>query len=470
MYTGHPLESIPEPPKIPPGGQIMNSLTGDLLIIFFLILLNGFFSAAEIAVISLRKSRLKAILEGGDKRAGIIDRLQSDPDTFFATVQIGVTLVGTFASVFGGARLVEHVAPLIRMIPFPVVSGLADEISLVLLVLAISYTSLVLGELVPKSLALSYAEKVALVVAYPLQFFSNVFYIFTQFLTFSSNLLLRFFKDRTSFSESRLVHDEIRHLLEEGVRSGDIEHSEHEIIENVLEINETTAREVMVPRVDVRAISVDLAEEELPGLLENTYSRLPVFHESLDHVVGILHLKDLIRHYSRNDRKLSIRELVRPAFFVPETMKIGKILKEMQKKKSHMAVVVDEFGGTAGLLTMEDILEEIVGEIQDVTEKPEDVEIYPTGDGGYLVAGSCSISDFNAYFHSTIPESDSYTSIAGYVLHLVGRFPEVGESIASEPFEFRLEKRVRQKMVQFRIKVREEAPEKADLPRTNGDS
>ena len=412
----------------------------------------------------MRKSRIKSIMEEGDRRAGIIDRLQSDPDTFFATVQIGVTLVGTFVSVFGGARLVPHLSPLIQSIPLPSIHGFADEVSLILLVLAISYTSLVLGELVPKSLALSYAEKVGLFVAYPLQVFSNIFYFFTQFLTFSSNLILRFFKDRTSFSESRLVHDEIRHLLEEGLKSGDIEHSEHEIIENVLEFNETIAKEVMVPRVDVRAISVDAGEDDLRALLENTYSRLPVFHENLDHVVGILHMKDLIRHYSRGgDRGVSIAELVRPAFFVPETMKIGRILKEMQKKKNHMAVVVDEFGGTSGLLTMEDILEEIVGEIQDVTEKPEDVEIYPTGDGGYLVAGGCNISDFNSYFTSSIPESDAYTSVAGYVLNLLGRFPEVGEPIVSDNFEFKLEKRVRQKMVQFRVRIQE-----ADLEESGG--
>lgn len=429
----------------------MGSTTLDFLVILILILINGFFAGAEIALISIRKGRVKALLEEGNARAKIISRLQADPDRLFATVQVGVTLVGTIASVFGGASFKEKLEPLLATVPVPFIQDFSEEISFVIVVVSITYMSLVLGELVPKSLALNYSERVAMLVAYPLQVFNRFVYWFTRFLTFSSNLLLRPFKDRTSFSETRLLAEEIKHLLEEGVRHGTIAHTEHEIIENVLEINDTAAREVMVPRVDIKAISVDASEDEVRKAVDSLYSRLPVFGEGLDNIIGILHMKDLMRCLARNE-VYQLSRLARPAYFVPESMKIGKILQEMQKRKTHMAIVVDEYGGTAGLLTMEDILEEIVGEIQDVTEIPDEDEFMPLPDGSYLVSGSCGISDFNEFMKEGLPEADSYTSVAGFVIEQIGRFPEVGEKIVSGNLSFELVKRVRQKMVQFRVR------------------
>ncbi|MEQ8351622.1 MAG: hemolysin family protein [Leptospiraceae bacterium] len=436
----------------------MGNTTLDFLIILILILINGFFAAAEIALISIRKGRVKALMEEGNARAKIISRLQGDPDRLFATVQVGVTLVGAIVGVFGGSSFKEKLEPLISQIPYPLIQNFSEQISFVIVVFCITYLSLVVGELVPKSLALNYSERVAMMVAYPLQVFNRFVYWFTRFLTFSSNLLLRPFKDRTSFSETRLLAEEIKHLLEEGVRHGTIAHSEHEIIENVLEINDTAAREVMVPRVDIKAISVDAGEDEVRKAVDSLYSRLPVFGEGLDNIIGILHMKDLMRCLARQE-VYQLSRLARPAYFVPESMKIGKILQEMQKRKTHMAIVVDEYGGTAGLLTMEDILEEIVGEIQDVTEIPDEDEFMPLPDGSFLVSGSCGISDFNEFMQEGVPEADSYTSVAGFVIEQIGRFPEVGEKIVSGNLSFELVKRVRQKMVQFRVRRLEPTPE-----------
>jgi putative hemolysin len=427
----------------------------DLIVIFFLILLNGFFAGAEISIISIRSSLLKALIEKGDPRAGILTKFKTNPDRFFATVQIGVTIVGTVASAYGGVTLVPHVVPMINRIPFPIVQELSYEIAFVLLVFGISYTSLVLGELVPKSIALHYSQRFALFVAFPLHFFSLIFSSFTRVLTMSSNLILKPFKDRTSFSETRLLAEEIRHLLEEGVKAGTIESIEHEIIENVLEVNETSAREIMIPRVDIDAVPVDADEEHINKLIDFYYSRIPVYSSSLDHVIGILHIKDVMRVMARKG-KIVLSELVRPAYFVPETMKIGNILQEMQKRKSHMAIVVDEYGGTAGLLTMEDILEEIIGEIQDVTEYPDSEDVSSLPDGSFMVSGSCSISDFNEAFDNDLPESDSYTSVAGYIIEVTGRFPEVGEITETNDYEFELVKRVRQKLVQFLVRKKKE--------------
>lgn len=429
----------------------MGPFTTDLALILFLVLLNGFFSGSEIAIISVKKSRLLALADEGDRRARLLLHLKSVPDSFFATVQIGVTLVGTLASVYGGARMLGHIMPLLQGVTPPDLLPYAEEAALGGLVLALSYLSLVFGELIPKSLALHYAERFALAVAFPLHLFSRVFYAFTVFLTFSSNVILRLFKDRTSFSETRLLEEEIRVMLEEGVKAGTIDRSEHEIMENVFELNDTSAREIMAPRVDIEAVDIDARGAELDRVLELPYSRVPIFRESLDHIVGILHVKDFMRA-RLNNPEAGLADLSRPAYYVPESMKIDKILKEMQKRRIHMAIVVDEYGGTAGLLTMEDILEEIVGDIQDITEDPDQDEIVKIGENAYHVAGSCAIADFNEYFgDNSIPESETYNSIAGYVIEKTGRFPEVGEPIRLGGFAFELLKRVRQKLVQFRI-------------------
>lgn len=423
----------------------------ELSIIAVLILLNGFFSASEIAMISIKKGRVKSLVEDGDARARIVQALQQNPDRLFATVQVGVTLVGTIASVYGGASLIGPTEALLQASGIPVLGAFAREVAFVLVVVSLTYLSIVVGELVPKSLALNFSERVALNVAYPLNFMNRVFFLFTRVLTGTSNILLRPFKDQTSFSETRLLAEEILHLLEEGVKHGSIESTEHEIIENVLDMNETDARDVMVPRVEMRAMSVDADDDEVRRALDLLHSRIPVYKDNLDNIVGILHIKDLMRSLSRKERP-PLSKVTRPAYFVPETMKIGKILKEMQKRRCHIAIVVDEFGGTAGLLTLEDILEEIVGEIQDATEFHEESEILRISDSMLFVSGSCNISDFNDFAQKdVIPESDAYTTVAGFIIDEIGRFPEVGESWTVKGHRFELIKRIRQKLVQFKV-------------------
>lgn len=438
-----------------------------ILIILGMILLNGFFAGSEIAIISLRKARVKMLLEQGDPRAKTVQGLQSSPERFFATVQVGITVLGTLMSMYGAEQYADELAPVLAgwLAPVPLLADYSLQISLGILVVIFSYLMLVLGDLAPKSLGHRYAEKFALAAAGPLLAFSRVFQVFIRISTWSANIVLWPFKDRTSFSETKLLPEEILQLLEEGVKTGSIAHSEHEIIENVLEFKDTVAREVMIPRVDMKAVDVESSPEDAAvSLLDQFHSRLPVFSDNLDHIVGILHIKDLMKARARGDR-YTLSTLARPAFFVPETMKIGDILKEMQKRKTHMAIVVDEYGGTSGLLTMEDILEEIVGEIEEVTEQSaQGIESLP--DGSYLVPGGCSIPDFNEYFDAMLEESDAYTSVAGYLIHKAGRFPEVGETMTAESMQFELVRRVRQKLVQFRVTRVEPAPTAVDESKT----
>lgn len=434
----------------------------DLIILILLSLANGFFSASEIALISIRKGRLKTLIEKKVKSAQLIVELQKDPNRLFATVQVGVTLIGTITSVFGGATLVGQLTIFIKSLGMSnLITLFAEEISFVIIVLLITYLQIVIGELVPKSLALHYSEEVAQLVIYPLTFFNKFFYFLSEILIFSSNLLLKPFKDKTSFSETKLLAEEIMHLLEEGVKVGTIESSEHEMIENILEMNDTDAREVMVPRVDMVALPVDATKEEIIKAMESMYSRIPVYKENLDNIIGILHIKDLIRTYwkensyiGKDNQFISLSKLIRPPYFVPEGMKIGKILKEMQKRKTHMAIVVDEFGGTAGLLTLEDILEEIVGDIEDITEvsNNDEKDIIKLGKDVFLVSGSCNIFDFNEFMNQDIiPDSDAYTTVAGFVIEYLGRFPEINETIEYNGYKFTLLKKNRQKIIQFRV-------------------
>lgn len=433
----------------------------DIFIIIILSLMNGFFSASEIALITVKQSRIKNLKEEAkNKRAEIIFHLKKDPNQLFATVQIGVTMIGTIASVYGGANLIGKLSHIIKeTIKIDFIQISSEEISFGIVVLFITYLQIVIGELFPKSIALHYAEKVALLFAYPLYFFSYFFSFFSKILTISSNILLKPFNDKTSFSETKLITEDIMHLLEEGLKEGAIEKSEHEMIENILEFNDTDARDVMIPRVDMVSLSIDASEEDIQKVLESMYTRIPVYKDNLDNIVGILHIKDLIRKLWKKET-VSISKLLRPVFFVPESMKIGKILREMQKKKNHIAIVVDEYGGTAGLLTLEDILEEIVGDIQDIIENQENQNILQLQENTYLVSGSCNIFDFNEFLkEDIIPESDAYNTIAGFIIELLGRFPEIDEKVKYNDFVFTLIKKSKQKMIQFKVeKLKKQIP------------
>lgn len=446
----------------------MEGLILDIIFITVLILFNGFFTGSEIAIISIKQVILDEMIKQGKRRAGLIADLKKQPDRFFATVQIGVTLLSTLASVYGGSRLMRYLNPYLENLslnsPY---TGYIEEAALISMVLMISYLSLVFGELIPKSLALRYATSFSLMVAYPLYFFSRIFSGFTFFLTFSSNLVLALFhKGQTSFSETRLHEEEIRQILQEGVKVGTIEHSEQQIISNVFEINDTSAREIMTPRVNLTALSIEAPLKEIENtVFDGKHTRVPIFQESLDKIEGILHVKDYMRMRIQGSKE-NIEELLRPAYYVPESMKIDKILEEMRRRRTHIAIVVDEYGGTAGVVSMEDILEEIVGDIQDASEAPSEQSILALPTGRYLISGSCSISEFNEYFPSPdildIPESEGYNSIAGFIIEEAGGFPEVGEKIEFGQLEFELLRRVRQKLVQFRLHIT--PPEKKEQP------
>ena len=345
----------------------------------------------------------------------------------------------------------QHLAPALQESQTRWVSEGRNWISLGIIVLSISFLVVVFGELVPKSLALRLAENVALRVASPVLFFSTLFRYPVKLLTFASNIFLALFKDRTTFTESRISEEEFKLMLEEGTKTGVIDKTEHELIESIFEFTDTTAKEVMIPRPDVVALDIKAPREEMIKIvLEEGYSRMPVYRETIDNIVGVAYTKDLLGLMEYRDLIL-LHDVIRLAYFVPETKKISQLLREMQQQKLHMALVVDEFGGTEGIITMEDILEEIVGEIHDeYDEELKDVE--SATDGSFLVNARIPVKNFNERFQVSVPEMDEYETMSGFLHKLTGRIPELNEEIMHENLCFTIVKKSQRRirLVRFR--------------------
>lgn len=405
----------------------------ELLIILFLIILNGFFSAAEIAVISSRKSKILQLVEEGVPWAKIVDQFKQEPDRLLAVVQIGVTLVGTMASVFGGAAAVQFLQPLLEKIP--ILQNWSQSIAFGIIVITLSYLSLVLGELVPKSIALTNPERVAAWVAKPLELLSRISSILVKVLTLSTNAILRVLGVEENPQTSFVSEEEVKYIIKEGADRGVFDETEHELIHSVFEFADTSVREVMVPRVKIYAIEVNTPSQEvIKALVESGYSRIPVYEGTLDNIVGILYNKDVIEVLAEG-KPIVLRELVHKAYLVPDTIMISDLLSELRRRRMHMAIVVNEYGEVAGLVTLEDLLEEIVGEIQDESETEDKGPIEVLKDGSLVVDGSVTIRDLQSNYHLPFPESPEYDTIAGFMLAKLQRLPKGGEIVTYEGYK-----------------------------------
>ena len=419
--------------------------------ILLLILLIGFFSACEVAVVSTRKSRMTELAEEGNRRAAIVLSFQSNPEKFLAAIHVGIVFSLILASALGGTIAIEALVPALESSDYPWVRDGSNWISLIVMAGALGSLVVVFGELVPKSLSLRFAEKVALRLAQPLRFFSVLFHYPVRMMTFASNVFLSPFKDSTTFTESRISEEEFKLMLAEGTKTGVIDKTEHELIESIFEFTDTTAKEVMIPRPDVVALNITLPRDSIVKIvLEEGYSRLPVYKDSIDSIIGVVYTKDLLGMLEYSD-VIIVQDIIRPAYFVQETKKISQLMRELQQRRLHMAVVIDEFGGTEGIITMEDILEEIVGEIHD--EYDEVVkEVESGGDGSYLVNARMSIRDFNERFHENVPEADEYDTVSGFLHKVTGRIPELNEEIVRDDLSFTIVKKSqrRLRLVRFR--------------------
>jgi putative hemolysin len=392
-------------------------------VILALTVLNGVFAGTEIAVISVRRTRLAQLIEEGRRSAASVLALRDQPERFLATVQVGITVIGATAGVVGGATLATRIAPYVARVP--ALAESADEIALAVVVAVVSYFSLVIGELVPKSIALRAAEPYALLVARPLLGLAWLARPIVWFLTKSSNAVLRPFGDRTNFTESRLSVEELAQMVEDAAKHGSLDRDAGDIAARALEFGDLTAADVMVPRNRISAIDRGADEEALRRvLLEEGHARMPVVQGSLDNVIGYVVAKDLLALVWER-QLLVLEDVLRPAYFVPETARCIAVLREMQARHVQLAIVVDEHGGVSGLLTLEDLVEELVGEIVgEAGEEEARVRREPAGSA--LVRGDAPIREVNRELDLDLDEGESFSTIAGLCIELAGGIPQKG--------------------------------------------
>ncbi len=409
--------------------MVFDSFWFEALLIFVLILANGFFAASEIAMIATRKTRIDALLEKGVRSAAAVARLKNDPDRFLATVQIGVTLVGTLASAIGGAAAIGYLKPAIESWPLPLAADWGESIAILLVVLPIAYLSLVLGELVPKSLALRFSEQIAFLVARPIDLLSRLTYFLVKILTVSSNAVLWIFGGKDAERASFISVEEVKSLIREGAAKGIFNETEKELIHSVFEFVDTPVKAVMVPRTEIHALEVNASSTELlNNFVESGFSRIPVYEGEMDHVIGILYNKDIFRALQEKE-DFRIRDHLHPPFFVPSSLPISELLKQMQRRRIAMAMVVNEFGEIEGLVTLEDLLEEIVGEIRDEYDREERGPVERLPDGSMVIQGSILLKDLKSDYGLPFEESPDYLTLAGFVLAKLKRIPRGGERV-----------------------------------------
>jgi putative hemolysin len=423
---------MPEPGV---GGSVTGNPVIALLIVGVLVVVSGFFAASELSLITVKRYRITQLSSEGNRSAKAAERLLEDPSRFLATIQVALTFLGFLASAVGAVSFSAPVADLIKLIPWEPIKEAAPTIAFLLTTMIIALVTIVIGELAPKTLALSFTERFALAVARPIAFMGRLLSPFVWLVSLVSGFLVRALGGKNRPQAGYLSTDELKMLVETGSEQGGIEEDEKEMIHGVIELADTRVHEVMVPRIGIRAVDVnDPMDEVLDLLVRAGHSRLPVYEENLDNIIGILYAKDLLPYLKGKGSpapEIDIRKLARPPVYVPETKAVDELLHEMQVTKRHIAIVVDEYGGTAGLITLEDVVEEIVGEIEDEYDREESL-VEPLEEEGMLafrVDGRVSMDDLRDLFELSDTEEedeDEYDTVGGFIVHRVGRIPLPG--------------------------------------------
>lgn len=419
----------------------------EFTLILILILVNGFFAAAEISVVSSSRSRLKAMAAADHSGARRVLAMRGDPGRFLSTVQIGITLVGTLASAIGGASVVRFLEPQLAALSLPWPMAYTELGALLIVVVVISYFSLVLGELVPKELALRRPIDLAISLSAPIARLSRLVHPLVWVLTQSSGLILKLFS-RWEESEDRVTDEEVLALLREGVDAGAFHPTEQTLVQGIFRFADKRVQEIMLPRTSIAAVP---ANSNLTEILEvarqRGYSRYPLYEDDLDQIVGVAHVKDLLRN---DGLERPASEIAREPLLVPGSLRLIEMLHRFQQAGSHLAIVLDEYGGTAGLVTLEDLMEEIVGSIEDEYPHPEPkLERY--SDDVLVVPGTLSISDLGAALGLTLPVKLPYDTVAGFILETLGYIPQSGDQFIYGKYQFMVQEMDAQRIKRVRI-------------------
>jgi putative hemolysin len=402
------------------------TLLFELIAVGVLILLNAFFVAAEYGLVTARRTRIVELQHQGNRRARDVLRITSDPPRFIAAMQLGVTLTSLGIGALGERALADALGNVV-----------ASVLAAVIAYLILTFLHVVIGELVPKGIALGHSEGTALFVSAPVRGFFSVFRPLIWILERSTEVVLRWLGLQPPGADDEVLSEaELRMLVSQSTRHGEIEQQEQEMLYKVFDFADKEASDVMVPRPEVVALSVDLPPEQaLEAVMDSPYTRYPVYRESLDDVVGILHVRDLFSALrERGMHEVKVEEITRPAHIVPETKDLAALLSEFRRTNQHMAIVVDEYGEMEGIVTLEDLLEEIVGEIEDEFDLPDE-SVEQVDDDTIRIDGTFPIDDFNERFKTDLPAED-YHTVAGFVFGLLGRQPEVGDDISHDGMRF----------------------------------
>lgn len=402
--------------------------------LIFLIFVNAFFAASEMALVTLNDNKMKKMAEEGHKKAKQIVKLTGEPSKFLATIQVGVTLSGLLASAVAAD---SFSAKIMNVMPETVLAYIPEDVLAVVILIAItiilSYFTLVFGELVPKRIAMQHSEALSMMSIGFLAFFERFTRPFVKFLTFSTNGIIKLLGGDPNANEEKVTEEEIRMMVDLGEEKGAIEENEKEMIENVFDFNNITAAEVMTHRKDIIAIPIDANFQDVISLMkEEMFTRYPIYEEDIDNIVGMFHSKDLMKYLNGNEDKFNIKDVMRPIYFVPDSKIIDDIFNELKKNKMYMAAVVDEYGGTAGILTIEDLMEQIVGNIFDEYDGEETADFIKLDENTQLVDGTVSLVEVARKFDKKLPVED-YDTLGGFIMGHLGIVPEEG----SKPeFEF----------------------------------
>jgi putative hemolysin len=416
-----------------------NSIEGEIVLIGLAVLLHGVCSGAEVALLSAQKSRLQQWKDDGRRGAAEAAQVCETPERFLTTIQIVTTFADVFAAVLAGAVAILKITPwLVERWAFPEVTFWTHVVSLGLVVGVLTYVELIVGQLVPKAIALQHAEQILCWMAWPLIFLTKISGVVRALLTASLTVILWLLGQRRPLDSAltAITEEAVTTMVREGAERGIFEAVEHELIEGVFEFTDTAAREIMVPRVRIQALEVTTPSQEVIHRVgEMGHSRVPVYSGDLDHIVGVLYYKDLLRAMSEGE-VWHLRGLLHPPLFVPETVQISRLLRMLQQQRLNMAVVVDEHGGVAGLVTIEDLLEQLVGDISDEGEPEPDAQVVQLPDGALVIEGSVPLWELRERLALPVQESSDYQTLAGLLLTRLGRIPKGGEAVTEQGYEF----------------------------------
>jgi CBS domain containing-hemolysin-like protein len=423
----------------------------EILLVIVLICANAFFVIAEFSIVKVRTSIVELKVQEGNKSAKIVQNVHNNMNAYLSATQLGITLSSLALGWIGEEAASHVVSQILNLVGIENSSEIAKTITIPLAFFLITYFHIILGEQLPKTMGIQMSDKVSFAVAFPMQIFYNIFRPLIWVLNKSSAVLIKLIGGTPLNIHEEHSAEELKMLIDKGKESGAIQTADHELIENVFTFNETMVKQIMIPRTKMVALEASTSDEKIMEIIHGEgFSRLPVYKNVIDDVVGIVSTKDILKMVAKGET-IVLSNHLRPAYFIPETKKIGDLMKDFQKKRLHMAIVIDEFGGTAGIVTMEDVIEELVGEIRDEDDDEERAAVEKISDTEYMVSGIVSITEVNEILRYPLPEGDDFETVSGLMSFIFGKIPELNEEKEFGGYHFTIIRTAKKRVEMIKI-------------------